>query len=90
MAPALSGRLILHEPAGVHDVKFRVDLPPVLHGHGPFFRQFLCGQIQGLEQIRCVGEDRATAVQATEAAVDALDGVGGVHDLSDSLSVIVN
>ena len=67
------------ESAGVHDVQFRVNLPPVVNGHGPLFRQLPSRQIQRLGERHGVGKDRAATVQPTEAAVQTLDGVGGIH-----------
>ena len=77
--------LIPGQPAGVHDVQLRIDLPPVSNGHGPFFRQLPGRQVERLEQTHGVGEDRAATVQPAEAAVQALYGVGGVHDLPGGL-----
>ena len=78
-------RLIPGQPAGVHDVQLRIDLPPISNGHGPFFRQLPGRQIERLEQAHGVGKDRAATVQPAEAAVQALYGVGGVHDLPGGL-----
>ena len=78
-------RLIPGQPAGVHDVQLRIDLPPVSNGHGPFFRQLPGRQIERLGQGHGVGKDRAATVQPAEAAVQALYGVGRVHDLPGSL-----
>ena len=65
--------LILGQPAGVHDVELRIDLPPVSNGHGPFFRQLPGRKVQRLEQAHGVGEDRAATVQPAEAAVHKIN-----------------
>ena len=81
-----SGRSsIPSQSAGIHDIQLRVDLPPISNGHGPFFRQLPCRQIERLGQSHSVGKDHATTVQAAEPAVQALDGVGGIHDLPRGL-----
>ena len=76
-----SGRSsIPSQSAGIHDIQLRVDLPPISNGHGPFFRQLPGCQIERFGQRHGVGKDCAAAVQAAESAVQALDGVGGIHD----------
>ena len=85
LCPNPGKRLIPGQPAGIHDVQFRIDLSPVSNGHGPFFRQLPGRQVERLEQTHGVGEDRAATVQPAEAAVQALYGVGGVHDLPGGL-----
>ena len=83
--PDRSKLLIPGQPAGIHDVQFRINLPPIPNGQGSFFHQFTGRQIECLEQTHGVGEDRAAAVQPTESAVQALYGVGRVHDLTSSI-----
>ena len=78
-------QLIPGQPAGEHDVQFRIDLSPVSNGHGPFFRQLPGRQVERLGQGHGVGKDRAATVQPAESAVQALYGVGRVHDLPGSL-----
>ena len=41
LCPNPGKRLILGQPAGVHDDQLRVDLPPVPNGHGPFLLSLL-------------------------------------------------
>ena len=50
------------QPAGIHDIQLRADLPPVSSGHGSFFRQLPGRQIERLGQRHGVGKDRAAAV----------------------------
>ena len=72
LCPYPGKRLIPGQPAGIHDVQLRIDLPPVANGHGPFFCQLPGRQVERLEQAHGVGEDRAATVQPAEAAVQAL------------------
>lgn len=85
LCPSPGKWLIPGQPAGVHVVQLRVDLPPVSNGHGPFFRQLSGRQVERLKQAHGVGKDRAATVQPAEAAVQALYGVGRVHDLPGGL-----
>ena len=55
---------------------------PVSNRHDPFFRQFPDRQVEGLEQNR---GDCTPTVQSPEAAVQALYGIGRIHDLPDGL-----
>ena len=55
-------QLIPGQPAGEHDVQFRIDLPPVSNGHGPFFRQLPGRQVERLGQGHGIGEDRAATI----------------------------
>mgnify|MGYP006900618202 CR=1 FL=1 len=74
------GWSVATQPAGIHNGQFRVDLPPVSNGQGPFFRQFPGCQVERLSEAHGVGEDRAPTVQPPESAVQALDRVGRIHD----------
>ena len=85
LCPNPGKRLIRGQPAGIHDVQLRIDLPPVANRHGPFFRQLPGRQIQRLGEDHGVGEDRPATVQPAEAAVQTLYGVGGMHDLPGGL-----
>lgn len=49
-----------------------------MNGQRPFFRQLPCHRVERFKQTHGIGEDHAAAVQA-------LDGVGGVHNLQGSL-----
>lgn len=81
-----SGRSsIPSQSAGIHDIQLRVDLPPISNGHGPFFRQLPGRQTERPGQRHGAGKGRAAAVQPAEPAVQALDGVGGIHDLPRGL-----
>ena len=79
------GWSIAAQPARIHNGQFRVDLPPVSNGQGPFFRQFPGRQVERLREAHGVGEDRAPTVQPPEPAVQALYGIGRIHDLPSGL-----
>ena len=46
LCPYPGKRLIPGQPAGIHDVQLRIDLPPVANGHGPFFCQLPGRQVE--------------------------------------------
>ena len=69
----------------IHNGQFRVGLPLVSNGQNPFFRQCPGRQAERLSEVHSVGKDRATAVQLSEPAVQALYGVGRIHDLPSGL-----
>ena len=79
------GWSVVAQPARIHNGQFRVDLPPVSNGQGPFFRQFPGRQVERLSEAHGIGKDRATAVQLSEPAVQALYGIGRIHDLPSGL-----
>ena len=79
------GRSVAAQPARIHNGQSRVGLPPVSNAQGPFFRQFPARQVERLSEAHSVGKDRATAVQLSEPAVQALYGVGRIHDLPSGL-----
>lgn len=56
--PAVS--LIPGQPARVHDIQLRIDLPPVSDGSGPCFRQSPCYKIQRLGESHGIGVDLST------------------------------
>ena len=78
-------RSLAAQPARIHNGQSRVGLPPVSNGQGPFFRQFPARQVERLSEAHSVEKDRATAVQLSEPAVQALYGIGRIHDLPSGL-----
>ena len=84
-------RPIPGQPAGVHDVLFRADLPPASDGRGPFLRQLPGRQAERLGQGHGIGKDRAATVHAAEAAVQAPYGAGSMDSffLADTAGIIV-
>ena len=77
------GWSVATQPAGIHNGQFRVDLPPVSNGQGPFFRQFPGCQVERLSEAHGVGrihdllsglrelKHRADAVPVVRPAVHA-------------------
>ena len=50
------GRSIAAQPAGIHNGQFRVNLPPISNGQGPFFRQFPGRQVERLVRPTALGK----------------------------------
>ena len=71
------------EPVGIHDLEFAQDFAPVSQRYCPFLSYLMRCKIQSLQE-RCIARKYASLlVQSAIAAVKALDGIGGINDLSD-------
>ncbi len=63
--------------------KLLEDKPPVFYGHGPLPLYVLSGQIDHLQCSVIVRENGLRLGKLPDAAVEALDDVGGVDDVPD-------
>jgi hypothetical protein len=61
---------------------------PVMHGHTPFFSNFLNGEVNGFPERVVGGVDSLGFRELAEHTVEALNGVSGVDEFPDFLRVL--
>ena len=77
-----SGDFLLGHSAFVHDAELVVDTSPAMNRLVPFLRNLESGKVQRFHESRTAWKDISLTVKFLVAAVQALNCIGGIDNLS--------